>query len=256
MKKVLLLCVVGFLLLVGLAVRATAQTSPRVYFEPTPLILEAVSSTGTVEVRLGGVSEISAFDIEFSYDTNKFRVDGVEFSSALGGSAVGPEIDNEAGLVSFGAWTLERGANDDFINILGGQQLLATISLTAVGEGKAPLPFTWAEMLGTTADAGEEPPSIEVGAEDGLVQVGTSPGPETVLHSGGNRVVWPASLTGFTSFSALESIADDCGSVAKISRKKNGWWESAVHGYGGVGFALSEGNVVYIRVVSGCVWSP
>lgn len=248
-----------------LVIGRTYAQAGRIYLEPGTLLLEGVGSTGTLEVRLSGASEISAFETRISYDISKIRVDGVEFAPALGGSKVGPNINGEAGWVSFGAWTMNRvdpnGGDFDFVNIIAGQEspvLLATISLTAVGEGNAAVSFVEdrTSVLGTEAGEGEEPPTVAVDSTDGLVQIGGPSGTEIVLRSGGNNVVWPAGLADFTSLSALGSIQADCGSAPAISRKKSGWWESAVYGYGGVGFALSEGSAVYIRVASSCVWTP
>ena len=264
-REVLLILLLGlfataFLFVGGREARAQAG---RVYFEPNPLSLEAVTSTGTLEVWFSGASSLSAFDVKFLYDTSEVGVDAVEISSSISGSRVGPVIDEEAGEVSFGAWTANRvgGDNFDFVNIIAGQEppvLLATISLTAVGEeGSTPVSFVEeaTSMLGTEAAQYGDPPTIDVTTEDGLVQVGTSPGTEITLRAGGNSVVWPGGLADFTSLSALESIQADCGSAPAISRRKNGWWESAVFGYDGVSFALSEGAAVYIRVASGCIWA-
>lgn len=151
--------------------RKGAGPSALVFVEPTPLALDAVWETGTVEVRLEGVTELSAFDVEFSYDSSKVQVEGVEFPNSLGGAKLGPEIDIDAGLVSFGAYTQDREEDDDFVNILG-DPLLATVSLKAIGLGSAPLTFTWISVSSTEAEANEVPPSIDVESEAGLVQIG------------------------------------------------------------------------------------
>ena len=264
-KKILLILVLGIFATTFpfVVVREVRAQAGRIYFEPDTLSLEAVDSEGTLEVWLSGVPSLSAFDVKFSYDNSKVHVDAVEIPSSVSGSKLGPVIDNEAGEVSFGAWTANRvgGGDFDFVNLIAGQEspvLLATISLTAVGEGSAPVSFMggYANFFGTEAVEHGDPPSISVDTEDGLVQVGTSSGPEIILESGWNRVIWPAGLGGFTSLSALGSIPAECGSAPAISRKKNGRWESAVYGYGGVGFLLSEGGAAHARVAFGCVWSP
>jgi len=141
----------------------------------------------------------------------------------------------------------------------------AEITISALGKGESGLNFDAAKyfLYGTETGAGGQLIPVSADFTNGQVQVGETPPPPppppvTInLSAGGNQVIWPSGLpAGFTSLTALPSIQTDCGSAQSISRKKNGWWESAVYGYGGANFALTEGAAAAVRVASTCVWTP
>lgn len=258
MRKKLFLIAVSLLLLAGVVVGVEAQTTPQVYLEPTPLTLEQVGESGSVEVILNNVSESSGFQFELSFDKELVQVDAVDLLTPPTGVTLIPlkDIDNGEGTATFGALVTCGGGVCP--NILSDSStVLATLTVSAVGEGATNLEFSTSYILyGTEMGADDVPVRTEVTLAGGQVVVGETQGPTINLSPGGNSIVWPAGLGEFTSLSALENIQADCGSVPALSRKKNGWWESAVSGYGGVGFALSEGDAVYIHVASSCVWGP
>jgi hypothetical protein len=75
-----------------------------------------------------------------------------------------------------------------------------------------------------------------------------------------SRITWLTQLpTTFTSYSALDHIESGCprsqDPPQAIAQRKNGWWESAVHNYGGVVFPLVADHDYYIKVASACDWS-
>ena len=258
MKKKLFLVAVGLLLLAGVVVGVEAQTTPQVYLAPVSLTLAQVGDTGSVEVLLNNVPESAGFQLKLSFNKEVIQVDAVDLLTPPAGATSIPlkDIKNEEGVVTFGALVTCGGGVCP--NILSGEPaVLATLTVSAVGEVTTNLEFDASYILyGTEMGADDLPVRIEAALAGGQVVVGETQGPTINLSPGGNSVVWPGGLADFTSLSALESIQADCGSAPAISRRKNGWWESVVFGYGGVGFALSEGDAAYIRVASGCVWSP
>ena len=259
MKKLILPVVAGGFLLAGLMAGATAQTQPRVYLDPTPLTLDQIGTSKTFEVVLGGVTESAGFQLELSFNREVVQIDTVDLLTPPADVTLIPlkDIKNEEGTVTFGALvTCNEGVCPNILS--GSPAVLATLTVSGVGEGTTNLEFDVSYTLyGVELAAGDDMP-VEVDATlaGGQVVVGEAEGPTVNLSSGWNRTTLPEVPAGFDSLFALESIQADCGSAPAISRKKDGWWESAVSGYGGVGFALSEGDAAYIRVASGCVWSP
>jgi hypothetical protein len=148
-----------------------------------------------------------------------------------------------------------------FRNILNDTPaVLATLTVSAIAEGTANLRFDTNSsfVLQTEVDTEGLALRTDTAFTNGQVKVGETPdeGSAINLSAGGNQMIWPSGLIDFTSLTALEGLGADCGGVPTISRKKNGWWESAVYGYGGTNFNLAEGAAVYVRVGSGCVWTP
>ena len=240
-----------------------AQT-PRVYFDPTPLSLSDVGASGTVKVKLENLSGSAGFEFKLSFDKSLIKVDNVNVLVPSAGVFPLKNVDNEKGTVSLGAVTL--CADGVCPNILSGTPLeAAEITISAVGQGTSGLNFDAANYFLYSAEMGADGLPLQVSADftNGQVKVGETPPPPppggvTInLSAGGNQVIWPSGLpAGFTSLTALPSIQTDCGSAQSISRKKNGWWESAVYGYGGANFALTEGAAAAVRVASTCVWTP
>ncbi len=258
-KKIFLVLLVVLsavsLLLVGH--RAYAQTA-RVYLDPTPLILGTVGASGTVTAKLENVSGSAGFEFKFSFDNSIVQIDDVNLLIPASGVIPVKNIDNQGGTVTFGAAALRESGV--WPNILSGTPLeLAKITVSAVGEGTSNLAFDASYILyGTEMGADDLPVRLESTLTDGQVKVGETPpeGPTINLSSGGNTVVWPAGLNDFTSLSTVRSIAEDCEGVVGISRKRHGWWESAVSDYSGANFNLSEGSAYYIKVASSCTWTP
>jgi len=259
-KKNLFLILVGAVLLVGAQAGVAAQTTPQIYFDPASLELTKVGDSGAIEVVLNNVSESAGFQLELSFNEEIIQVDAVDLRTSPAGVTLIPlkDIKNEEGVATFGALvTCGEGVCPNILS--GSPAVLATLTVSAVGEGISNLTLDNSYILyGTQMGVNDLPVEIEAALVDGLVKVGETPaeGPTINLSAGGNHVVWPGGLTDFTSLTALGGLGTDCGGAPTISRKKNGWWESAVSGYGGADFALIEGSSVYIRVGSACVWSP
>lgn len=234
------------LLLTALAVSAAVQ--PRVYFEPTPLTLDNVGDSGSVEIKLSGAENISGYEFHLNFDPKAIHINGVEVLDAPSGVSIiplGPDVDAENGSIAVGAFNF---AGEDIL--AGATAAPVRIALTTLKEGTTELSFTAATLTNTDFQA------VNVETSNGSVRTGVAPeGPEIALRPGWNRVTWPEGLADSTSLSALESIKADCGD-AKISRMKGGWWESAVYGYGGANFNLSTGNSYLIWVTSTCSWTP
>lgn len=237
--------------------RAYAQT-PNIYLDPTPLILNQIGASGTVGVKLANVSESAGFELKLSFDNTIVRVDSITLLVPTSGVIPVKSIDNERGTATFGAAALCEGGVCP--NILSGSPLeLAEVAISAVGEGTTGLEINASYTLyGVEMGADDTPVKIEATLTNGRVEVGggSSEGPTIELSSGGNTVVWPSGLEETTSLSALESIETDCGSAKAVSRRKNGWWESAVYDYGGANFGLVAGGSYYIKATSSCSWTP
>jgi len=258
-QKTVLLILVLLVVPWILAVQKAFAQAARVYLDPTPLQLDAVGATGTVKVKLENLSGSAGFEFKLSFDKSLIKVDDINLLIPASGVIPVKNIDNENGTVTFGAVALCEGGVCP--NILNGTPLeAAEITISAVGQGTSGLDFDTASYIlyGTEMGADGWPVRVSADLTNGRVQVGETPGGVTInLSAGGNQVVWPSGLpAGLTSLAALGSIQNDCGSAQSISRKKNGWWESAVYGYGGANFALTEGAAAAVRVASACVWTP
>jgi len=243
--------------------RVFAQT-PRVYFDPTPLTLNDVGASGTVKVKLENLSGSAGFEFHISFDKSLIKIDDIKVLVPTSVVVPPPSIDNEKGELGFAAGGLCQSGVCP--NILSGTPLeAAEITISAVGKGTSGLDFDTATYIlyGTETGTGGMPVRVSADSTNGQVQVGETPPPPppggvTInLSAGGNQVIWPSGLpANFASLAALESIQNDCGSAQSVSRRKNGWWESAVYGYGGTNFTLTEGAAAYVRVASACVWTP
>lgn len=91
-----------------------------------------------VNVMLDGAVNLGAFQFDVTYDSTVMTVADVELGSFLGSTGrtaqpVGPDIDNVAGLVTFGAFSFGSNAGPE------GTGLLAAVTFTAVGSGTSAL---------------------------------------------------------------------------------------------------------------------
>jgi hypothetical protein len=243
----------------AIAGRAYAQT-PGVYLNPTLLELTKIGDGGTAEVTLANVPASAGFEFALSFNKDIIQVTAVDLLAPPAGVNLIPlkSINNEMGVVTFGGLvTCDAGVCPNILS--GSPVVLATLTVSAVGEGTGSLVFDSAYTLyGTEVGANDLPVRLEATLTNGQVKVGETPSerPTINLAAGGNIIVWPAGLGDLTSLSATSGLSEDCGGTVGVSRRKNGRWESAVSGYGGDSFALTEGAVAYVRVGSGCVWSP
>ena len=102
----------------------------------------SLNATITVDVVITDAVDLGAFEFTLSYAPAVVAVTDVQLGAFLGSSsrpayALGPHIDNNAGTVSFGGYTL--GATPSGPN---GAGILATITFHALGIGSSDLIFT------------------------------------------------------------------------------------------------------------------
>ena len=88
----------------------------------------AEGETGTFDVLIDNASDLGAFEIELKLDPEVVEVEDVTLGSFIGSTGrtvnpLGPNIDNETGLVKFGAWTLGQPVGPE------GSGKLATVTV-------------------------------------------------------------------------------------------------------------------------------
>jgi thermitase len=129
-----------------------------------PDTIADLSSPFTVDVVIEDVTDVGSFRFDVTYDPSVVTVDSVILGDFLGSagrdvSEVGPDIDNEAGVTSYEAYSsgADPGAN--------GMGVLATINSNAVGLGSSPLQFVEMQVTDTADELSA------VGTRDGNVIV-------------------------------------------------------------------------------------
>ena len=142
-----------------------AQQDPTVRIEPVQSTVAAGESF-TVSVMIDNADDLGGFQFDLLYVTTVVTVANVTLGDFLENAErtfipVGPNIDNEAGKVTFGAFSFGEQAGPD------GTGDLAIISLTAQGEGVSPLDLQSVQVLDTVGE------SQAVTEEDGSVVVGS-----------------------------------------------------------------------------------
>jgi len=138
-----------------------------VRIDPAQSVVD-VGETFTVTVMIDQASDLGAFQFDLLYITTTVTADGVVMGDFLGStgrtvSPVGPIIDNQAGRVSFGAWTVGSAPGPN------GTGTLVIITLTAQDVGISRLDLQEVKVLDT--HAGDQPPIVE----DGMVVAGGAP---------------------------------------------------------------------------------
>ena len=137
---------------------------PLVHIEP------AVSSplpgeTFTVTIAINNVQDLGTFELEMSYYPSVVQVEDVVLGDFLGSTGrqvtpLGPEIDNEAGLTRFAAFSVGEEPGPT------GSGALAIVTLSAQAYGESPLHLQNVQLTNTEAEA------ITARLRDGLVSVG------------------------------------------------------------------------------------
>ena len=142
---------------------------PRVRIEPAH---SAVSpgETFAIEVMIEGAKDLGAFQFELTYDPSIVRVQETalgDFLESTGRSVVplGPQVDNVAGKVAFGAISFGVGPGPD------GRGTLAVVTLTARGEGGTALDLRDVQVL----DTGGSPQPVTVEGARLTVRGGAAP---------------------------------------------------------------------------------
>ena len=155
----------------GTASSAISQVEPRrlmglaaVRVEPGSSMV-APGETFTVAVEIEGAMDLGGFQLALDFDPAVVQVKEVTLGDFLGSTGrniapLGPEIDNDAGTVMFGAFGFESQPGP------GGDGVLAVLTLTAQGMGSSPLHLENAQV----ADTGGQAQTVMV--EDGRVIVG------------------------------------------------------------------------------------
>ena len=150
------------------AQNATLQ-NPTVRVDPAQSVVD-VGETFTITVMIDEASNLGGFQFDLLYVTTTVTVDSVALGGFLGSTGrtvglVGPIIDNQAGRVSFGAWTAGSAPGPN------GTGALALITLTTQGAGISPLDLQGVLVLDTKAE--HQTPTVE----DGSVVAGGAPTP-------------------------------------------------------------------------------
>ena len=144
-----------------------SQQGPTVRVEPVQSTV-SVGEAFTVSVMIDNADDLGGFEFDLTYNGTIVAVDSVTLGDFLGSTgrtvgSVGPIIDNQAGRVSFGAWSLPGAPGPN------GTGELATISLTAQGEGESPLDLQDVQVLDTAIEPQEST------VQDGTVVVESAP---------------------------------------------------------------------------------
>jgi hypothetical protein len=129
--------------------RATSD-APLVSLQPISSTVEA-GETFTVSTVISNAAELGAFQYVLRYDPRVLHGDGAALGPFLGStgrntSPLGPTIDNEAGKVTFGAFSFGMQLGPD------GEGVLAQLALTAKGAGTSTLDLQAVQVLDPAAE--------------------------------------------------------------------------------------------------------
>ena len=147
-RRQLIPLLIAALLLALITISASAVTpDPRVRIEPAH---SAVSpgETFAIEVMIEGAKDLGAFQFELAYDPSIVGVEKTALGDFLGSTGrsvvpLGPQVDEEAGRVVFGAISFGTGPGPD------GRGTLAVVTLMARGEGGTVLDLRDVQVLDT-----------------------------------------------------------------------------------------------------------
>jgi len=120
-------------------INAYRALTSRVRVEP-PDIRADLGSSFIVDVVIDGITDLGGFEFDLAYTPDVVAVDRVLLGPFLGSTGrsvteIGPAIDNEAGVLSYGANSIGTVAGPN------GTGVLATITFTTVGLGNSSLSF-------------------------------------------------------------------------------------------------------------------
>jgi hypothetical protein len=167
MPKDTRLIVIGLLasIVIQVGIPEVSATAPgtRVRIEPTELVV-GLNETFVVQVMIEEANNLGAFQFNLIYDPSVLQVTQTAlgaFLESTGNSAVaiGPEVNNTEGKVTFGAISFGNAAGPS------GRGVLATITCVVQGEGSTALGLQEVHVMDTAA-------SVQgVTVEDGQVVV-------------------------------------------------------------------------------------
>jgi len=149
----------------GSLTRAYTATNPAVgprplLFSPTPRLLGADEGATTVDVIVQDVSDLAAFQFDVIYNPAVVQVSDVTLGWFLGSSgrtatALGPQIDNTAGRVTFGGISYGAAPGAE------GSGTLATLTFTPQTTGTTNLTFAGVQLRDSLN--GEIPTDLQSG---------------------------------------------------------------------------------------------
>jgi len=163
------LLIAALLLALIAAPAGAAARDPRVRIEPAHSAV-SLGETFAIEVMIEGARDLGAFQFELAYDPSIVQVKGVTVGDFLGSTGrsvvpLGPEVDEEAGRVIFGAISFGVGPGPD------GRGTLAVVTLTAREEGGTALDLRDVQVL----DIGGSPQPVTVEGARLTVRGGAAP---------------------------------------------------------------------------------
>lgn len=155
------LAAVIVLVVVLASFHGSQAATPAVEFVPASVSLTGDAPTATVDVRVTGVHDLGAYEIELAFDSSVVTVERVD---RVVGTAEQPSVGREwvslpdpssdtgylqfaPGVITFGAYSF--GANNP--PGLDGDVTLARLHLRAVGNGSSPLHLNRVEITDTQA---------------------------------------------------------------------------------------------------------
>ena len=132
-----------------------------VSLSPTNAIISGSSGQTSIEVPISHVSELGGFQFTLSYNPSVVHVESVSLgdflaSTGRNASQLGPQIDNDLGQVTFGAFTFGTPPGPS------GDGVLATIVFSAQSVGESALAFT--QFQATNVSGAEIPTTVQNGS--------------------------------------------------------------------------------------------
>ena len=151
-KQLIVLCL-ATLILIQIGVPEVGALAPdtRMKIEPADLAV-GLNETFVIEVMVEEANNLAAFQFDLAYDPSILQVTEAAlggFLESTGNSAVavGPEVNNAEGKLTFGAISYGSGPGPS------GAGVLATITCVAHGEGNTALELREVQILDTAASA-------------------------------------------------------------------------------------------------------
>ncbi len=150
-----------------------------------------LSETGVVKISIKGVTNLGAFEFKLHYNGSVLHVaqdEDVQLGSFIKNTGrtvnqAGPNIDNDAGVLSFGAYTFGSDLGPD------GDGVLAMITFTAQDQGVSVLSL--ANVL--VADINGK--AISVDTHGGQIAVGSIPKAVVNIVPAKNQITFPSTVT-------------------------------------------------------------
>ena len=175
-KQRIAVCLLACVVALG-SIGQAAATAPdtRLRLEPAHLVV-GPNETFAVRVMIEEANDLGGFQFDLTYDASVVQVKEAALGDFLGSTgrspvAVGPEVSNEEGRMTFGAVSYGNQPGP------GGTGVLATITCMARGEGSSGLNLQEVQVLDTAVNV----QSVRV--EGSRVVVRGEPGQATVAET-------------------------------------------------------------------------